>query len=245
MNLVLLGPPGAGKGTQAVSLTEFWGIPKISSGDMLREVAACGGENGRRVADLINHGQMVPDELIEELVWQRLEQPDAQAGFILDGFPRTVAQAEALEQFLRRRGRPLAAVIDLEVDESELVRRLSGRRVCPRCGLSYHVETRPPREPGRCDCDGKALEQRADDEPAAIRERLRLYHQRTEPVIEFYRQRQLLRPVGGNRPVAEVTREITRMLEEMSPAPPVRAEAHDDAASRPDSVRSADLWRSA
>jgi adenylate kinase len=213
MNLVLLGPPGAGKGTQAALLTEEWGIPRISSGEILREVAQRAGETGRRVAALIDQGHMVPDELIQSLIWERLEQPDAQAGFILDGFPRTVAQAEALDRFLREHGRALTAVLNLVVDEEELTRRLSGRWVCPVCQRSYHLVSRPPQQDGVCDVEGARLEQRADDRPEAIRERLTLYHQRTEPVLEYYRQRSLLRPIRGEQSMAEVSRQIRDVLE--------------------------------
>jgi adenylate kinase len=216
MNLVLLGPAGAGKGTQAGWISHQWGIPWISSGEILREVAQRGGEQGRRVADLINQGRMVPDELIQELIWERLRQPDAQRGFVLDGFPRTVGQAEALERFLAQRGQGLTVALDLEVGEEELVRRLSGRRVCPRCQRSYHIASRPTGEPARCDVDGELLEQRADDFPDAIRQRLALYHQRTEPVLEYYRARGLLRPLAGEQPVSEVSRQIREALEARS-----------------------------
>jgi adenylate kinase len=213
MNLVLLGPPGAGKGTQAALLTEEWGIPRISSGEILREVAQRGGDTGRRVAALIDQGHMAPDELIQALVWERLDQPDAQGGFILDGFPRTVAQAEALDRFLREHGRALTAVLNLVAEEEELIRRLSGRRICPVCQRSYHLVSRPPRRDGVCDEDGERLEQRADDRPEAIRERLTLYHQRTEPVLDYYRARKLLRPIEGDQAIGEVSREIRRVLE--------------------------------
>ncbi len=214
MNLVLLGPPGAGKGTQAAPLTEQYHVPKISTGEMLREVAQRGGEAGRRIAELIDHGRLVPDQRVVELVRERLSQPDTQAGFLLDGFPRTVAQAEALDHLLRGDGRQLTAVLDLEVDEDELIRRLSGRRVCPRCGANYHLVLHPPREPGRCDLDGTPLEQRPDDRPEAIRERLRLYRQRTRPVLEYYRAGGLLWPIEGNQAMAEVALRIQRVLEE-------------------------------
>jgi adenylate kinase len=223
MNLVLLGPPGAGKGTQAVALARQYGIPKISTGDILREVAQRGGELGRRVADYIDHGQMVPDDLVLGLVWERLEQADAREGFLLDGFPRNVAQAEALDQFLSMHAvgraepgkypRAITAVLDLEVDQEELIRRLSGRRVCTQCGSSYHLVSRPPQVPNRCDLDGAPLKQRIDDHPEAIRERLRLYHQRTEPVLDYYRAKGLLHPIDGEQPVGEVTRQIRHVLE--------------------------------
>jgi adenylate kinase len=220
MNLVLLGPAGSGKGTQAGRMAQQLGIPGISSGEILREVAQQGGEQGRLVDDLINQGRMVPDELIQALIWQRLDQPDAREGFILDGFPRTIQQAEALDQFLAQRGQALTVALDLEVDEDELIRRLSGRRVCPLCQRSYHLVSRPPREPDRCDVDGAELEQRADDFPEAIRQRLALYHQRTEPVLEYYRGHDLLYRITANRPVEDVSRQIQAALEAASAMSP-------------------------
>ena len=213
MNLVLLGPPGAGKGTQAALLAQQYRIPKISTGEMLRELAQRGGEEGLRIAALIDRGQMVPDGTVQELVWDRLSQPDAAAGFLLDGFPRTVSQAEALDRFLAERGRTLTAVLDLVVPEEELIRRLSGRRICPRCGTSYHVDSHPPLVADRCDQDGALLEQRPDDRPDAIRVRLGLYRQRTEPVLDYYRARGLVRRIEGDRTMAEVTAQIQRVLE--------------------------------
>jgi len=223
MNLVLLGPPGAGKGTQAARLAEQYQIPKISTGEILREVAQKPDALGVRVGEYINHGLMVPDDIILELVWRQLEQGAAQAGFVLDGFPRTMAQAEALDRFLSRRSNTdspgvetLDAVLDLEVDEDELIRRLSGRRVCSKCGASYHLVSRPPREDQRCDRDGAVLEQRKDDQPEAIRERLKLYHQRTEPVLDYYRAKGLLHQVEGDREMGQVARQIEQILEQRS-----------------------------
>jgi adenylate kinase len=214
MNLVLLGPAGAGKGTQAALLAEQYQIPKISTGEMLREVAQRGGEAGRRIAELIDHGSMVPDAVVVDLVRQRLGQSDTKGGFVLDGFPRTVGQAEALDQILRESGRKLTAVLNLEVGEGELIRRLSGRRVCPVCGASYHLVSHPPRVPGRCDVEGAPLEQRPDDRPEAIRERLKLYRERTRPVLEYYRARGLLWPIEGDQAMAEVAERIRRVLDE-------------------------------
>jgi adenylate kinase len=224
MNLVLLGPPGGGKSTQAALLTEQYPIPQISTGEMLREAAQRGGEHSRRISELIDHGRMVPDEWVVELVRQRLSQPDTTGGFLLDGFPRTVAQAEALDRLLQARGRHLTAVLNLEVGEDELIRRLAGRRVCPSCGTNYHLVAHPPREPGRCDLDGAPLEQRPDDRPEVIRERLGLYRQRTRPVLKYYRAGGLLRTIEGNGAMAEVARRIQRVLEEAS-APHGRAGA--------------------
>lgn len=214
MNLVLLGPPGAGKGTQAALLTQQYRTPKVSTGEMLRGVAQRGGEAGRRIGALIDQGCLVPDEMVLELVRERLGQPDTQAGFLLDGFPRTLAQAEALERALRGSGRELTAVLDLEVEEEELIRRLAGRWVCPTCGTSYHLVSHPPRTPGQCDRDGTRLEQRPDDRPEAVRERLRLYWQRTRPVVDYYRASGLLRIVAGDAAMEEVARRVRHVLEE-------------------------------
>jgi len=220
MNLVLLGPPGAGKGTQAARLAEQYRIPKISTGEILRDVAQNPNALGIQVGNYINHGLMVPDEIILDLVWRRMEQPEAQAGFVLDGFPRTMAQVEALDRFMAKRKRAgapgaetLDAVLDLDVDEDELIRRLSGRRVCPKCGESYHLVSKPPKVDQVCDCDGAALEQRKDDQPEAIRERLKLYHQRTEPVLDYYRTKGRLHRIDGDREMGEVARQIAQILE--------------------------------
>ena len=217
MNLVLLGPPGAGKGTQAALLAREYRIPKISTGEMLRDLTERGDEAGRQIAALIDRGEMVPDETVQALVWERLRQPDAQAGFLLDGFPRTVSQAEALDQFLAEQGRAVTGVLDIEVPEEELIRRLSGRRVCPVCGASYHLDSHPPQVPDRCDREGAVLEQRPDDRPEAIKVRLGLYHQRTRPVLDYYRARGLLQRIEGDRTMREVTEQIQQALERSRP----------------------------
>jgi adenylate kinase len=194
---------------------------------MLREVVQSGGEPGRKIAALIDRGQMVADETVFELVWERLSRPDTAAGFLLDGFPRTLAQAEALERFMGERGRLVTAVLDLQVGEEELIRRLSGRRVCPMCQATYHIDSQPPRVASRCDFDQTALEQRPDDRPEVIRHRLRLYWQRTAPVLEFYRLHGRLRSIDAGRPIDAVTHEIIDVLERENlrrvdgPPPPV------------------------
>jgi adenylate kinase len=211
MNLVLLGPPGAGKGTQAARLASLYHVPKISSGEMLRDLSLR-SEEGQQIAALIDRGQMVADVTVQALIWDRLGQPDARSGFLLDGFPRTVAQAEALDEFLRGHGRKLTAAVDLEVPEEELVRRLARRRVCPKCGSSYQADPGAPGELGRCPRDGALLEQRPDDQPEAIRVRLGLYQERTKPVLEYYENRGLLRRIEGDQTMEAVTEQIQREL---------------------------------
>ncbi|MGV3720364.1 MAG: adenylate kinase [Actinomycetota bacterium] len=213
MRLVLLGPPGAGKGTQGQYLTERLGIPKISTGDMLRDGAVAGTAVGIEAKAFTDQGRLVPDELILDLVKKRLREPDAANGYLLDGFPRTVAQAEALEEWLREQGEGLDAVVDLRVDDELIVKRISDRRVCSVCHETYHAVSRPPAKPETCDVCGRALEQREDDRAELVRERLRVYHERTEPVTSFYSQRALLFPIAGDRPVKEVTEAILRALE--------------------------------
>lgn len=215
MRLVLLGPPGAGKGTQAAQISQRCRIPHISTGDMLREQKARGTELGVRIATIIDGGQLVPDELMLDLVEGRLEQPDALNGWLLDGFPRTVPQAEALEARMSAKGRKLDRVIEFDVDASELVRRLSLRRVCPKCKAIYHLEARPPQVAGICDADGTALIQRADDHENVIRERQRIYQEKTAPLVGFYSGRGMLIRIDGARAPADVQRDLGKILKDM------------------------------
>jgi adenylate kinase len=213
MRLVLLGPPGAGKGTQADLLAERFRIPRISTGDMLREAARDGSELGKKAKEYTDRGLLVPDDMIVSLVKGRLCEPDCDLGFLLDGFPRTVSQAEALTGLLAAEGQALDAVVDLEVDTEELIRRLSGRRTCPVCGRSYHIVTRPPKVPGMCDYTHGPLVQRDDDGEAVIRERLAEYHRRTEPLADYYRRKGLLRVVSGEQRPEQVTAAIVKEME--------------------------------
>ncbi len=185
--LILLGPPGSGKGTQAVLLAERLGIPHISTGDILREHVAARTELGRRVEAIMSAGQLVPDELVNTIVEERLSRPDCEGGCILDGYPRTVAQAERLAEVLARRGlRPV--IVNLAVDYNVIVTRITARRQCPVCGASYNLITNPPREDERCDRDGAALAARQDDSEEVVRRRLEAYERQTLPLIEYYRQ---------------------------------------------------------
>ncbi len=222
MQLVLLGAPGAGKGTQATELSSRYGIPHISTGDMLREHRQKGTELGRLATGFMDAGQLVPDDLILDMVDQRLDEPDACGGFLFDGFPRTVPQAEALELRLAAKGRHLGAVVLLDVAEDALVRRLSWRRVCPECGAIYHLEAHPPRVEGVCDAEGAALVHRPDDHEQVIRERLAVYRQKTEPLIGFYESRGLLRRFDASQPVEQVRAELFRVLDSVAEGSQVR-----------------------
>jgi adenylate kinase len=195
--LVFLGPPGAGKGTQARELAHEWGVPQISTGDMLREAVEAGTALGRQAKTAMDRGALVPDDVMVALIAERLSQPDAKRGFILDGFPRTIPQAEALERLLGTLDQPLDRVISFEVSETELVRRLTGRRVCPACQSTYHVVSAPPRREGVCDRCGSRLVQRADDSEATVRHRLKVYADQTAPLLDHYRRRGLLTAVSG------------------------------------------------
>ncbi|NLC58169.1 MAG: adenylate kinase [Armatimonadetes bacterium] len=212
MRLVLLGAPGAGKGTLAKQLSTALGVVHISTGDIFREEVAAGSELGRKAKAYMDRGELVPDEVVIGMVKQRLARPDCKPGFILDGFPRTVPQAEALDAFLQAQQMPLDAVLDIEVPEEVVVRRLSGRRVCRTCGAIYHVDNKPPKQEGICDLDQGELYQREDDQPEAIRRRLRVYAEATAPLADYYRQQGLLRPVDGTGSPEEVLALALRLL---------------------------------
>ncbi|QDG52656.1 adenylate kinase [Persicimonas caeni] len=198
--LMMLGPPGAGKGTQAQQLAEKFDIPQISTGDMLRSARRKGTELGKEAAKFMDAGELVPDEVVIRIVKERLSEPDAEGGFILDGFPRTVGQAEALDEM----GVELEAVLNIEVSEEEVVRRLGGRLSCPNCGATFHEEFKPPTEEGVCDECGSDLVKRPDDRPEAIRERLKAYHAKTAPLVDYYRDQGVLIDVDGEGTPDEV-----------------------------------------
>ena len=195
--MVFLGPPGAGKGTQARELAQEWGVPHIATGDMLREAVAAGTPLGQDAKRYMDQGALVPDDVIVGVIAERLGKPDAKRGFLLDGFPRTIPQAEALRALLDSLGQPLDRVIFFDVSEAELLRRLTGRRVCRNCGATYHVVSAPSARPGVCDRCGGELYQRADDSEATVRNRLRVYATQTEPLLAYYRDRRLLSSVRG------------------------------------------------
>ncbi len=204
LNLILLGPPGAGKGTQAERLTDDFNLPYIATGDILRKAVADGTELGRKADEYMTKGELVPDDVIIGVILEAVEGPDARDGFLLDGFPRTQAQAQALEEELRKLDRRLTAALFIDVPDDEVVRRLSGRRVSAKTGRVYHIEFDPPKHEGRCDVDGSRLIQRDDDIPETIRNRLEVYRKNTIPVIDYYDERGLLRRFDGTRPPTEV-----------------------------------------
>ncbi len=213
MDIVLLGPPGAGKGTQARRLSKMLNVPHVSTGDILRE--SVHDENsplGRKAQEHMNRGELVPDAVIVGLVEERLRQKDVANGVILDGFPRTEVQAEALSHLLERQGRVLGCVLLLQVDLEELTRRLSGRRVCEECGAVYHMKLHPPQKDGVCDRCGGGLVQREDDREEVIRERLKVYQRQTEPLIEFYRKQSVLRSVDGEGAVEEILGRLLKIV---------------------------------
>ena len=218
MNLILLGPPGAGKGTQAKRLEQKYGLVQLATGDMLRRAVASGSALGQKVKAIMEAGQLVPDDIIIEMIAERIAAPDAaahgtQGGFILDGFPRTVPQAEALDAMLAEHGRKLDHVILMEVDEAALVDRIAGRFTCPKCGASYHERYNPPKVGGRCDiCGGTDLVHRADDRPEAVATRFAAYRNQTAPILPYYRARGILRSVDGMAEIDEVTREIEAVI---------------------------------
>jgi adenylate kinase len=197
MRVLFLGPPGAGKGTQARDLAQEWSVPQIATGDMLREAMAADTPLGREARQYYDRGALVPHDVIVGMIADRLVQPDAKRGFILDGFPRTIGQAEALARLLDSLGQPLDRVLFFDVSEAELLRRLTGRRVCRSCGATYHVVSAPSRRADVCDRCGGELYQRADDSEATVRHRLNVYTTQTAPLLEYYRQRGLLTPVPG------------------------------------------------
>ena len=215
MNIILLGPPGSGKGTQARVLTEKRGLVQLSTGDMLRAAKDAGTETGLRVKDIMAKGQLVSDDVVNDIVAERIDAPDVRGGFILDGYPRTLGQAAALEKMLADRRRKLDAVVELRVtDTEELVRRVSGRFTCAECGEGYHDQTKQPRRAGVCDKCGstKFKPRRPDDNAVSMRTRLAAYNRETAPLVEYYTKKGNLFPIDGLASMADVEREIGSLL---------------------------------
>ena len=213
MRLILLGPPGAGKGTQAANLVKKYNIEHISTGDIFRANIKNETTLGKKVKEYLNQGALVPDELTIDLVWDRLDQEDCKEGFLLDGFPRTIKQAEALEEGLEKRDLRLDRVINIDVDKNDLVKRLAGRRVCLSCGATYHVDNNPPSKDGVCDKCGKEVIQREDDKEETVLNRINVYEEQTQPLIDFYKKRDLLFTVDGTLSITQVFEEIEKELD--------------------------------
>jgi adenylate kinase len=222
LNLIFLGPPGAGKGTQAQRLSKRFGIPQLSTGDILRRAVAEGTPLGNKAKALMDAGQLVPDDIVNGIVDEALKKPEAQRGFLLDGFPRTVAQATALDEILARRARKIDYVVSLEVPVEVLVERLSGRLTCPVDGAVYHLRTNPPKKPGVCDRDGASLVQRPDDQPDAVRRRLAEYENKTALLKGYYKPRSVLRNLDGVGTPDEVEGRIASVLRDIVTTGPAK-----------------------
>ncbi|MDU7164925.1 adenylate kinase [Finegoldia magna] len=212
MRLILLGPPGAGKGTQAKRVIEEFDIPHISTGDIFRKNIKEKTELGQKVEGLLAQGKLVPDELTIEIVWDRLDQEDCKNGFLLDGFPRTIPQAEALDEGLAKRGLKLDRVLNIDVDKDSLVKRLSGRRVCPSCGASYHIDNNPTKVDGICDVCQTPVIQREDDKEETVLDRIKVYDSQTKPLVDFYNKQDLVFTVDGTLPIDEITNKLVTEL---------------------------------
>ena len=214
MNIVLLGPPGAGKGTQAARIVEKYGVPHISTGDIFRANIKAGTELGKRAQEYMNRGELVPDELVVEIATDRLAADDCKEGFLLDGFPRTVFQAEKLDEFLASKGRKIEHVLNIEVGRDDLMARLTGRRVCKSCGASFHVVNIPPKQEGICDNCGAELVQRADDNEETASNRIEVYNRETKPLIDYYEKAGNIVNIDGGKAAEEVFAAIADRLGE-------------------------------
>ncbi|WKV07976.1 adenylate kinase [Thermoanaerobacterium sp. CMT5567-10] len=212
MRIILLGPPGAGKGTQAESITRDYKIPHISTGDIFRYNIKNNTELGKLAKQYIDKGMLVPDDVTNKIVEDRLSKDDCKDGFLLDGYPRNVVQAESLGKYLGDKNLKIDHVLNIIVDRDELVKRLSGRRVCPSCGATYHIVTKPPKVEGICDNCGEKLIQRTDDNIESVLKRLEVYEDETKPLVEYYGKLNLIRNIDGNKPVNEVYKEIQALI---------------------------------
>ena len=213
MNIVLMGLPGAGKGTQAEKIVEKYAIPHISTGDMFRAAIKEGTELGLKAKAFMDEGKLVPDEVTIGIVRERLSQPDCEKGFLLDGFPRTVPQAEALDSILEELDRPVEHTINIEVEKEELIARLSGRRICKTCGASYHLIFNPPAVEGKCDKDGGELYTRADDNPETVANRLEVNRNQAQPLLDFYQAKGVLTNIDGQQDINKVFADLDALLQ--------------------------------
>ena len=214
MNLILLGPPGAGKGTQAKIIEEERGLVQLSTGDMLRAAVAAGTEVGKKAKAVMEAGELVSDDIVIGIISDRIDEPDVQGGFILDGFPRTVAQAEALDTLLTEKGKKLDVVVEMKVEDEPLVKRITGRFTCAKCGEGYHDEFKTPASEGVCDkCGATEFKRRADDNEETVRSRLEAYHAQTAPLVDYYGGKGILKSIDGMAPIDEVTNQIRAVLD--------------------------------
>ncbi len=212
MKIIMLGAPGAGKGTQAIKIADKYGIPHISTGDLFRSNIGNNTELGREAKQYMDAGKLVPDELTVRMLFDRVSNEDCKNGYVLDGFPRTIAQAEVLEEEVGKRDDRIDFVINVDVPDDHIIRRMSGRRACPKCGATYHIEHVPPKKEGICDSCGEQLILRNDDAPETVQKRLDVYHEQTQPLIDFYDKRKILRTVDGTKDLQDVFQEIVKIL---------------------------------
>lgn len=213
MKIIMLGAPGAGKGTQALKIAEKYNIPHISTGDIFRMNIKEGTELGKKAKSFMDQGLLVPDELVVDLVVDRLAQADAKNGYVLDGFPRTIPQAEALDKALAEKGEAVDYAIDVDVPDENIINRMSGRRACTACGGTYHIKYAPTKVDGVCDTCGGTLVLRDDDKPETVKKRLEVYHEQTQPLIDYYNKKNVLKTVDGTQDVADVFAAIVKILE--------------------------------
>lgn len=213
MNIILLGPPGAGKGTQAVSLAKTIDLPHISTGDIFREAVSAGTHTGLKAKEYMDKGELVPDEIVINIVAERLDKDDTKRGFILDGFPRTLPQAVALEDALKKSNRKIDHAIEINVEDNEIIDRISGRRICRNCGENYHIKYKAPKVDMKCDICGAEVYQRTDDSEETIMRRLQVYRDQTEPLIKYYKDKGSLASIDGLQNIEKVTKDVTAAIQ--------------------------------